>query len=230
MLAGGVKHQHIVGPHVPLKAHVLEVVVVDIHVDKSCIAKLIAHRYVAHPYCPGIHVDGVGEGVVGIGILNAQPAVHYVGIAFNGQLLERPVEMHVAKATSPHVLRHLLNKGMKKLKVDVVGSKEERQPCLGPHGEDIAANVGPRRVVLVDTAEHEDTLLLVVPLAEETQSAQLRLVERKVGDLEVGVQHAAAIEVAYVERSRCLACELKHGDIEDVEDMLQLNLLKVQQQ
>ena len=56
---------------------------------------------------------------------------------------------------------------MEESQVDIVGIEEQGESGILSDREDIAAYVGPCRIVFIDAAQHQDTFLGIVPLAEQ---------------------------------------------------------------
>ena len=165
--AGSVEYQHILCLDIHVEADIFEVVMVDAHVDGTRIAELVVNRQVAHIYGTGIHVDGVGECIIRIGIFDTQAAVQHVCVALYGQRFERAVQVDVSESPSFHVFGHLFHKRMEESQVDIVGIEEQGESGILSDREDIAAYVGPCRIVFIDAAQHQDTFLGIVPLAEQ---------------------------------------------------------------
>ena len=126
--------------------------VVDGQVHLSRVAELVVYGYAPSDDRILRQVDGVGEGIIGVQVFDAQAAVEHVGVSFHVQRLERTVEVDIPEAAPLHVLGYILDKGMQESEIDIVCPEEEREAGVLADGIDVAADVGPGRVVLINAS------------------------------------------------------------------------------
>ena len=72
--------------------------------------------------------------------------------------------------------------------------------------------------------------MFVIPFTEQVQAAESYLVEGEVFYFQVGVQHTATVQVAYIKRTCGFSGELQDRDIQYVENIAEFNLFQVHQQ
>ena len=222
--------QHPIRRHMHIKIVVAEMLVVEPQIHLARVAELVLQLHLAHLHRGRIHVDRIGEGIIGIGELDTQAAIFHIRIARHVQILEGSVETHLSRAASLQILDHLLHEGIDEGHIHLLRIEMQRQTRLRPHRINIAVHIRPGTVVLINAAQHQDALLFVVPFAEEAQPSQIDPVEGEVLHLQIRVHDPAVVEIDQVELARRLAGKLQHRITDDVKDIGQLDLVQVEEQ
>ena len=126
--------------------------VIDGQVYLCRVAELVMHCYVASDDGSRSQVDGVGKRVVGVQIFDTQATIENKGISLYVQLLEWTMQVDIAESSSFHVLGDILDERPQESDVQVIRPEEEGKACVFADRIDIATDIGPGCIVLVDAA------------------------------------------------------------------------------